>query len=1112
MYVRVLRSFAVFLLLAAAPALAQSGDGLRGEYWNFNVVGNGNLFPTSAPDRARIDPTVDFNWGSGNPAPGIGSDDFAVRWSGMLQAPQTGTYIFSTQSDDGVRLWINGSLVIDNWTLHSPTWNDSAGIALSAGQRYEVRMEMFERGGGAVARLYWRKPSDIAAGLSRNVVPMANLFSQLAPVVLSVVQSCTDLRSLSVRFSRPMQGGNGKSSVERKQNYDITGPAPPGINISDATLQADGQTVVLALNKALIAGTAYQLHIADVQASDGVVLTPNPTWFAFTGGGGNGLMASFWNFDVVSNGNLFPSGAPSVQRQDAQVDFDWGSGAPAAGIGADQFASRWEGFVEAPSTGDFTFWTESDDGVRLWVNGNLVIDNWTLHSPTWNSSAPIALQAGQRYAIRMEQFERSGQAVARLHWQTPGSPSRVAIPASQLFGCPGTVSIDHIRLLHPGIGLTCAAADITVQACANADCSVLFTNAVTVTLGASPAGTFSSNPLVFSGGSATVSLRRTQPGIVTLDAAASAPLATGLTRCFAGALETCELDFRDSGFIFDVPTLLAGKPSGPIQMQAVRTDDTTQTCAPAFSGARTVQFWSDYVAPGTGSTQVEVNNSPVANAAPGTPLNLNFDANARTTIDVRYADAGAMRLHARYDGSGSEAGLVLLGSDDFIARPVGLIVRSPALPSGCAAANASCPLFARAGAPFALEVGGALWTSDADTDFNDNPVTANFVANPIALSSTLLAPSPGVAGVLSVNNVAVVSGGIASFDETWSEVGVLRIAASLPDYLGTGALSGQSAPLGRIAPDHFGLAASATVTVRSDITACAVPLGPTTFNDMDEPFTLDFTLQAQAVGDGVTRNYEGAFARLDPNDTAALGLAASNGSSDLSARLVTSASGNVWLAGQAAVTVPMSFTRANPPDGPYALALGIDPRDSDGIALSPAVLDLDLDGGAPPVPTHLRLNADALDMRHGRIALYNALGSELSALRVPLRLEYFNGSGWATNPLDACTPLDLATQLFLSNPDTAGGAEQPGTTAMTLAAGTSSASLVNQPPVAGVIDLSLSPPGAGNTGWIDLRAGLFGSLPYLQFDWDGDGAYDDDPRARATFGVFAGPSQQIDLR
>ncbi|MDX2299133.1 MAG: PA14 domain-containing protein, partial [Xanthomonadaceae bacterium] len=669
-----LRAVCVLTLGLAAPAMAM-GDGLAGSYWNFNVVANGNAFPGGAPNRTRVDATVNFDWGNGAPTGGINADDFAVRWDGMLEAPQSGNYIFSTQSDDGVRLWINGALVIDNWTQHAPTWNDSATVSLVAGQRYVVRMEMFERGGGAVARLYWRKPSDIAAGIARNVIPQAQLFSQVSPTVVSVVQPCNDLNTVRVTFSRPMTSGNGKASAERKQNYDIDGSAPSGINVTDAVLEADQQTVVLTLNKALIAGNTYTLEVKDVEASNGVPIVPDPSTFTFVAGEGNGLTASYWNFDVFGSGNAFPSGPATHVRQDAPVDFNWATSSPVPGIvNADLFAVRWDGFVEAPSTGDYTFWTQSDDGVRLWVNGNLVINNWTLHGATWDSAAPVALQAGQRYAIRMELYERTGDAVARLHWQTPGSAVRTAVPANRLSSCGGAATIDHVRLLHPGSGLTCAASDITVQACANADCSVLATDAVTVSLFSTPASAFTPAPVVLNGGSAVVSIRQTAPGPVTLDAIASAPLATAPTRCFVGASETCVMDFHDSGFLIDAPTQTACKTSNDVTIQAVRTDDTTQTCAPAFTGARSVSFWSEYVSPASGTKTLQVNGTDVAGIAPGTAMTLNFDASATATITVNYPDAGLLNLHARYIGSGSDAGLVLDGVDAFVSKPVGFDV------------------------------------------------------------------------------------------------------------------------------------------------------------------------------------------------------------------------------------------------------------------------------------------------------------------------------------------------------------------------------------------------------------------------------------------------------
>jgi hypothetical protein len=70
-----------------------------------------------------------------------------------------------------VRLWVNNQLVIDNWTDHAPTENASAAITLQAGQLYDIRMEFYERGGGATARLLWSAPS-----LTKQVIPQSQLY------------------------------------------------------------------------------------------------------------------------------------------------------------------------------------------------------------------------------------------------------------------------------------------------------------------------------------------------------------------------------------------------------------------------------------------------------------------------------------------------------------------------------------------------------------------------------------------------------------------------------------------------------------------------------------------------------------------------------------------------------------------------------------------------------------------------------------------------------------------------------------------------------------------------------------------------------------------------
>lgn len=120
---------------------------------------------------SRTDPTVDFDWGNGSPDPGIGPDTFSARWSGRVEAPVSGEYTFTTTADDGVRLFVDGKQVIDNWRDRAPT-DDSGTITLEAGKRYDIQMDYYENGGGAVARLQWGYP-----GQARQVIPAVSLFS-----------------------------------------------------------------------------------------------------------------------------------------------------------------------------------------------------------------------------------------------------------------------------------------------------------------------------------------------------------------------------------------------------------------------------------------------------------------------------------------------------------------------------------------------------------------------------------------------------------------------------------------------------------------------------------------------------------------------------------------------------------------------------------------------------------------------------------------------------------------------------------------------------------------------------------------------------------------------
>jgi len=129
--------------------------------------------------------------------------------------------------------------------------------------------------------------------------------------------------------------------------------------------------------------------------------------------------------------NVTLAGNPVLTRTEA-VDFGWGSGSPGAGVPTNNFSVRWSGRIVMPTAGSYRFQTVSDDGIRLWVGGQLVINNWSDHAAATNTSAALTFAAGQQVDVVMEYYEKGGSAVARLRWLTPGAGSYVAIPAAQL--------------------------------------------------------------------------------------------------------------------------------------------------------------------------------------------------------------------------------------------------------------------------------------------------------------------------------------------------------------------------------------------------------------------------------------------------------------------------------------------------------------------------------------------------------------------------------------------------------------------------------------------------------------------------------------------------------
>ncbi len=153
-----------------------SGSGLLGEYWA-NTTSAAFIAPgfNTPPTLTRVDPDINFNWSFTPPATNVGPTVYVVRWTGSIEPQFNETYTFSTTTDDGALLWVNGQLLVNDWVDQSPT-TFSGQIALGAQERYNIEMEYYQNGGGAVAQLAWSSPST-----AMEIIPQTQLYPLTNP-------------------------------------------------------------------------------------------------------------------------------------------------------------------------------------------------------------------------------------------------------------------------------------------------------------------------------------------------------------------------------------------------------------------------------------------------------------------------------------------------------------------------------------------------------------------------------------------------------------------------------------------------------------------------------------------------------------------------------------------------------------------------------------------------------------------------------------------------------------------------------------------------------------------------------------------------------------------
>lgn len=810
-------------------------------------------------------------------------------------------------------------------------------------------------------------------------------------------------------------------------------------------------------------------------------------YFAYNGTGADGIALTFSDASITPKAGAYGGSLGYAQY-----------------TGIDGFAGGWLG-IGIDEYGNFSNPTEGrsggpgarQDSVSIRGSGTGTT-GYRYHIGTATLSSPGIDQAGatpgpgHRYRVTIDHTDNvkswvtverntgSGFSVIVPAYDAKGQTGQAAVPTNWMLSYTGSTGdltniheIDnlsvctvnpilgisgphHIRILHDGEGLTCTPETVTVKACADAACSSLYQGAVSVTL-------TSGGSVSFNNGQATATVRRTTTGSVALGVSAVTPGAANAARCFNGSTETCTMNFVDAGFVFDIPHH-AAESEQTVTINAVKKSDTSTACVPAFASvSKALNFKCAYSDPASGGVPVRIggaalnsaNSAAAACDGSGQSVSLAFGATGEASMKVRYADVGRMSVTAAYEGAGDEAGLVMTGSDDFIAAPAGFTV----VPTG--------PYVA--GQDFSATVTGKN-SSDATTPNFGKETVAESVTfslgarvQPGGTNDCVNGPCNGdVAGSVAL---PWDSGAATASNLTYSEVGTMTLKATLTSgsYLGSSlSATGTSATTGPFVPAYFDT---------------AVTQGCDTFTYSGQPFTVAVT--AKRTGGGTTVNYSGNLKNADESDSC------------------TVCAKDVTLKDP---TETAKFNSTNTV-AKTAFAKGVGTSSTVAYTLTPVTTG----------PTTITLRAidssvsssghteGTAPLRSGRLRLSNAFGAAVLDLDIPAEMQYYNGTHWSINALDNCgTP--SAWGVSPSASTALIGSSASGSTQAILGVGA-----VN----GGVLSLKAKAPGNGNYGYADFS---FTTLPdYLQFPWAGGTALTS-PTARATFGIYSRGSPRIIYR
>ncbi|HHX8486495.1 TPA: DUF6701 domain-containing protein [Vibrio diabolicus] len=691
-----------------------------------------------------------------------------------------------------------------------------------------------------------------------------------------------------------------------------------------------------------------------------------------------------------------------------------------------------------------------------------------------------------------------------------------------------TEGIHHFEFDYAGTGSICQASEVTLRACMNDSCSKTY-----------PASVLSSNPgasiepvtvsllpqsssLVKweEGDSATFSdsislkLQAYQSGSAKLGIASSSVPQFGFEgakcRIAGGPLseQNCNILFNSAALGVNIPDKVAGKPfftdgtplygienrpylefcSAPSQQDGVGQHRnvilSVERVEPEKNAVQVETYVSFLKEDGKFSEEVAIDNKESMEID-----DVYFDSEGKAYFNLRYPEAGKVALKAKIKGEKDS-----LGQNSFVSFPAYLQLT---VDGGLCGASDSCDKsFVAAGEPFTMKV--------TAYQFGGNKKPAqNYQQSGLTVSHKVTYPAADAAVSGTLGKTAYdhlnLTNGTGSFEQTISEVGAFEFTITPPEtYLGSKSFEITPAKevIGRFYPKYFRID-----EVKGN--QWAYPNGQS-FTYMEQAFgAKEFYVEALNTDKGALTNYaffsSGLQAKFGLKDTSSYqsrfilnktytGTWVNNG-----AAYVTSRSLGKFTGSTTDGLELLKGSGSSYPDGP--LNFNENAKDT-AISIKPADDNKDpvsIDGSEGLLPTQP-------DIRFGRIDLDDVGGNQGSTLRVPLRVEYWNGSRFIANPNDSQTDVKGITAAETHIWPTGAGATPK---AVTLGVGGEVASGSSR----SVTATQAEPYRQQTRVWLDLDDSKNG-LPWLKYDWDNDGS-EENPSSVVTFGIHRGNDRVI---